>query len=155
MSLIKVKLEGAPAPGTTRRKLNAAMKASMLAVGYFWTARMLKKHFTPAGAREYHFADRTAGYQIAKAKLRGNQNPLMWSGRSLASALGHDGITATATANRARVRVPILAPALNRMGKRRIDMAAEVIAVSDGDTRLLSAELQNVIGREFKHTLEA
>lgn len=154
MSLIKITFKGAPTERGMRSKANAATRLCMLELGLFWKSNLLKKHFTPAGAREYQYQNRTKGYMIRKAKKRGNQNPLMWTGKSLAGALANNNITATATATRARVRVPIDAPTLNRMGKNRIDMAAEVTAVSDGDTRLLSSQLQQSVNRRFTLVLE-
>lgn len=48
----------------------------------FWHERLLGKHFTTAAVSEYGYQPRKRRYQIVKAKAKGHQRPLVWSGET-------------------------------------------------------------------------
>lgn len=46
----------------------------------FWKLQFLPKHFWPGAVREYDYQNRTKEYMIRKARRKGHQRPLVWSG---------------------------------------------------------------------------
>lgn len=100
--------------GVTRRAYGRGKKHMFRFVLRYWHRMMLPKHFTRAGAREYHYEPRGGevgagggagfftSYSFYKRKWFGHANPLMYTGWSRALALSNAKVTASATGGRVR-----------------------------------------------------
>lgn len=82
---INVKLRWDPA--RKAEEVHPATVATLRSIGEWWHSERAPVHFTPAAMALYNYQPRTRLYQIRKAKTKGHQNPLEWSGRFKASAL--------------------------------------------------------------------
>lgn len=108
-------------PKIAKRELNNINKGTMQDVGEYWHNHFREKHFTTAGAREYGYAPRARGYMIAKAKKKGHQLPLVWTGVSRLRSM-FPRIVATASKANAKVRIVLNMPQLNRIPRLREEM---------------------------------
>ena len=56
------------------------VKPVMRGIGKHWHDRLLGKHFTEKGAREYGYQRRTLEYRVEKRKTMGHSRPLVYTG---------------------------------------------------------------------------
>lgn len=150
--------EAGATPRLLLRQANALARQVGGQVGAHWQHFLLPKHFTHAGATEYHYQPRTTKYMIRKFKKTGHTYPLFFSGDSMLALVGHNqpgmpstivpDVRVTATGGTARIRV-VLAGA-NKLNFRRTpdapDLRKEVTTVSEGDAR----ELLNYAATQFQ-----
>jgi len=131
---LKVKYTGA-IPGVTmsQREWNEIQRGVWQGVGRYWHVHFRPKHFTRAGAQEYGYQPRTAGYQRRKAKQKHHQDPLVFTGESRRRTRSAR-IVPFATSRRVGVRVRMSAPNLNyRRNAHAPDLAAEMTAISQAE----------------------
>ena len=136
---IKVKYTGA-IPGVTmsQRDWNEIQRGVWHAVGRYWHVHFRPKHFTRAGAMEYGYQPRSAGYMRRKAKAKHHQDPLVYTGESRRRTRTAR-IVPFATANRVGVRVRMSAPSLNyRRNDRAPDLREEMTTISEGEGVVLA-----------------
>lgn len=149
--------ERGPVPRTMRKAHTAASKAAWLRVAENWQARIRPKHFTEAGAREYHYTRRKGelqsghrfrrSYTGRKLREKGHTDPLVYSGRSRERSR-QARLSATA---RGGAKVSINAPTLNlKHPKSRIVMRAELAAISDRDAEDSAKVFDRSYGRRMK-----
>jgi hypothetical protein len=136
---IKVKYTGA-IPGVTmsQRDWNEIQRGVWHAVGRYWHVHFRPKHFTRAGAQEYGYQPRTAGYQRRKAKAKHHQNPLVFSGDSQRRTRAAR-IVPFATSRQVGVRVRMTAPNLNyRRSASAPDLREEMTTISEAEGKELA-----------------
>ncbi|HUX15040.1 MAG TPA: hypothetical protein VMW52_01120 [Phycisphaerae bacterium] len=145
---LSVRYDG-PVPGSVHlraRTWRVLQKASWEAVGKFWHATMLRKHFTPGGAAEYGYTPRQRGYTESKLEKFGHSNPLEWTGESKRGAARED---VRATFN--GVRVVLHAPKLNFRGKdSNVRMSEEMRTISTAEGKTLSNKFDAWLERRLK-----
>lgn len=129
-----------------QRKINRVVLAE---IGEYWHDHFRAKHFTREGAAEYNYAPRSKGYMIRKAKVKGHQDPLVYSGMSRALAAIKDVRPFSPSADRAYVHVVIHAPTLNLIPTGgTINLREEMERVSQGELAVLSGVLARAKQRE-------
>ena len=155
-------------PGAVRKHLVGIKRRSFLAAGVYWHRKYRAKHFTPAGAREYHYAPRkgqpgsgqswwaksTKGrrfrsYTNRKKKQKGHIRPLVWSG--LSERLTRiRAVTAKATAKKSNVKVRLRSPGLNRRHpKSNIRMWDEATRVTDAEFEKMADVVEDTLHKKL------
>lgn len=156
MGPLKFKLHySGPTPRGMARELPRIQQRALETMGVYWHQHFRAKHFTPSGAREYGYAPRkgegmavsTKGfwrtYMGRKLRMKGHQNPLVWSGESRERTRMRD-----VRATRNRVRVVLHANALNfRNPHSRTKPWEEMTTVSAAEQRVLSELFNREIER--------
>jgi hypothetical protein len=99
-----------PVPGAPyfgRPVWNNMLKEAWAATGQHWFDKLLPKHFTVAGGKEYGYAPRAgeaagttgkafwSSYAGRKQKYKGHRDPLVWSGELRRDTLAQRSIYAT------------------------------------------------------------
>jgi len=84
----------------------ASQKEAYADLGIMWHTDMLPHHFTTDAARVYQYQPRVRKYMIKKARYKGHQRPLVWSGESMQMLMAARRVTSTAKG----VRVSMLGP---------------------------------------------
>lgn len=100
------RIEYTRSPGTTLIALRRGVPAALTKLGQRWHRGTLRKHFTPAGAREYGYQRRTRKYRKAKLKKLGHNRPLVYTGQLMRALTGSYVITTTKRAMRLRMKPP-------------------------------------------------
>jgi hypothetical protein len=139
------------APYTTllkKRAWNEQVETpSWAAVGLFHKRHHLAKHFTAAGAAEYGYARRAAGYTAEKRRRFGHELPLVYTGALRAEVLSSREIRATAKG----VKVILRASKANfRNPKGHAHPAAELRQVSEREAATVAKEKDREMARRIK-----
>lgn len=127
-------------PKIAKSKQREINKDVMEEVGEYWHDHFRAKHFTREGAAEYGYKPRSKGYMVKKAKLKGHQDPLVFSGMSRALSAIKDVRPFSPSAERAYVRVVLHTPALNLIPTGgTINLREEMERVSATELSVLSS----------------
>lgn len=93
-------------PDTKLRDIASIVGERMEAELRNWHANVMGGHFAPGAPGRYSYKPRNRRYMIRKAKQKGHQNPLVWSGNLKAMVEGLFGISHRGQAPvRARLRL--------------------------------------------------
>ncbi len=76
------------APDDEPNRIERAVREGLKVAARHWHRNFAQKHFTTQGDREYDYQPRTKQYMIRKARKKGNQLPLVWSGSLRSMVLG-------------------------------------------------------------------
>ena len=112
---------------------------------------ILPKHFTQAGADEYHYEERSPAYNASKLRRFGHQIPFVKTGgserqsRSSTVRVLGQGHRGRSTAS-AVVRIPVSAANFSRERRR------EIKATSKRDGAILAVEITNVLTARLNET---
>ena len=129
-------------PAISKREQQKVNRAVMQEVGEYWHDHFRAKHFTREGAAEYGYAPRSKGYMLKKARVKGHQDPLVYSGMSRALAAIQDVRPFSPSAQRAYVHIVIHAPTLNLIPTGgTINLREEMERVSQAELSVLSGVL--------------
>lgn len=141
-----LKYSGPIPKGLSKRVFNNVLKRAYAGVMRFWHLNFKKKHFTTAGGTEYGYKPRKGergnpdrkgfdrSYTGRKLRFKGHTRPLVFSGRSMRSAMASNKVVATSKGARAIVN----APALNfRNPHSNIDMRSEMTTVSAAERSVM------------------
>ncbi|MHC4253760.1 MAG: hypothetical protein ACYS9X_31990, partial [Planctomycetota bacterium] len=71
-----------------RGAINALLKLGYHNLGKWIHKKIMPKHFTPAGAREYHYRKRDSGHVFSRKACADAHLPLVHTGETRASVLG-------------------------------------------------------------------
>jgi hypothetical protein len=142
-------IETGPTPKLMARERNNVNREVMRDLGNYWHDNFRAKHFTREGAFEYGYALRSRGYMIRKAKVKGHQDPLVWSGLSRELSRIKD-IRPTATSALSKVRVILHTPALNFIPKGgNINLRDEMTRVSEREITTLGEVVLNSAAKRY------
>jgi len=155
ISKIVVEYTGPIAMG--KREIGKHKKRAFYHIGKYWHEHFLPKHFTHAGAREYHYEKRKGqgetgkkfkqSYTGKKHRVLGHTLPLVYSGETRQRATQ----TQIIKANSKRVRVILRANKLNFIPTGgSINMLQEIRSVSDAENKVL----QDEFNKHFQMTIE-
>lgn len=113
-----------------------------------WRRDILPKHFTKAGGKDYGYQARTKQYMIYKAKTKGTQAPLVWSGdtKRMASTgrITSHGLKAT-------LSIPVPDYVYTRRapnpktGKPSPNLRQELTAVTSADIQFLERKMDEYL----------
>jgi len=126
-------------PAAKIRDLPQAMGKAMEAAGRSWHTDVVPGHFEPGAAGRYNYQQRHRLYMIRKAKEKGHQKPLVWSGNMKAMVEGLVNF-AVRGVNTVRCKVRMQGPRYlyqYRADLKQPDKSAEI-------TRMTPAELDTV-----------
>ena len=146
------KIEYTGSPRALAKARRGAVKDANKDAVRFWHRRYQPEHFTESATKRYKYRSRTEKYMRRKARIKGHQRPLVWSGRTMllvASTLRVTGTSKRATGS-------MSAPALN--WKPELRMREELITTvrSERETmaqrhvRQITRQLNGVQTRETK-----
>lgn len=146
-----------PVAGMKRADEHRAQKETYEEMGLYWVDEHLPKHFTHAGAREYHYTERESfesgirsfnrSYQGQKLRKFGHTLPLMKTGAGMRRLRVRD-----VRPTKDGATVVLNAPVFNLSNKySRVDMRAELTAISDRD----ELELQETGDDAFQGRIDA
>ena len=150
-------------PDNPERGLWKALRTAFQAAAAFWHRRYLPFHFTPGGARVYGYERRSEAYNKRKLKIKGHQNPLVWSGALKAAAKAPPKITASRRGgtNRitARLRMNVPDHAARRSRRPGMpNMADELVRVRDSELleigRVIERAAAAELGRDTTEKVE-
>jgi hypothetical protein len=144
---IKVRVKGDLK--TLARSHGEATQESLQDIGRLWHHQMLPGHFTVEGGRRYNYAKRSEKYMIRKARLKGHQRPLTYSGFTEKSAKSIRDVRST----RKHVKVTLHARALNFLAKRGMGRD-EVIAVDQRDAATMQKAYDRIYTRRMRGAAE-
>ncbi len=124
---------------------NNFLKPALYEAGKFWHEWILPKHFTPQGAREYNYKNRTQKYIKRKIVFKGHNNPLMWDGPDSPDSLYNQcqKVRIEATSTGVKCYLPNARKANWRSSPRSPNMADELRRLSSDDHRALVAVVNN------------
>lgn len=162
--MISIRFTKTGVVGITKAQLREVGRAAIHAAAEYWWKMFLPIHFTKRASKRYGYIARGGEMALYKgsyswAKLHkkiaggvaaiGEVKPLVWSGRSRASALSTKNITAVAKNFREyQGRVAINAPALNFLASKGMGFVEVIRTTPDED-----AEMAAVFLREFEAQL--
>lgn len=136
--------------GLRPAELHKVYRTSMHAIGRRWQVRLLRKHFTAAGAREYHYGARQGepgsgepykgSYTERKFKRFKHKKPLWYTGQAAAEAK-RGRIVARASKRGASVSVSTSRKYNLRNPKSKTRPSEEITRVSRRENRNLSGHL--------------
>ena len=154
----RIKIEATGIEGLKQSQLNKIYRKSMGNTGKKWQKQYLKKHFTKAGAREYHYGAREGepgsgepfkgSYTANKQKRFGHQNPLQYTGQAKAEAK-RGKVTPRATAKKASVSVATSRKFNFRHPKSKTKPSEEIRRVSRRENK----ELSDFLAQDIDHGL--
>lgn len=133
MSLFLFKLTVGGLP--RKRDLPKALKFMWARAGVLWHTRFMPQHFTSRGAAKYGYGPRATAYVARKKKVKGHNDPLVWSGASKRLAEIQD-VRATSKSG----KVVIHATGLNRRNRDTISpktMRQELLTVTDQEQAII------------------
>ena len=136
-------------PEAAMKELRPAAKQANMNVILFWHRLFLPTHFRTSAIGQYNYQPRTRRYSIRKAKLKGHQKPLVWSGEGSNAAMRQ--IRPSGTSKQARGIMP--GTQVFNFG-RRADMPPmreEVVRTTRSQRRTLALEHE----RSVKQHLES
>lgn len=118
-------------------------------LNYYWWLHLLPTKFIPSAVQRYRYKPRTRGYQIRKAKIKGHNRPMEWSGTLRRRMEGkkppvvHRG-RATTMRFTGLPRYTYFRSGVNQRGiyYDRPNMPLDLITVDDADQRKLLEEYQ-------------
>lgn len=87
-----------------RKAMVEAVAESLGEICREWWSRTLPKHFETGAAQRYQYAPRSRGYMIKKARMKGHQQPLVWSGNLRRAVLAFVEIKVMATGKNPRAK---------------------------------------------------
>lgn len=104
--MINVSIEGLDFEKLKSNAVPAAVTDSLVAAGEKFIKTQLPKRFVAGAARKYGWPARTKKYMLRKAKKKGHQNDLVWSGRLRQTALSGSTVKGSRRFVRATVKIP-------------------------------------------------
>jgi hypothetical protein len=128
-------------PDVTMPMVRQAMKDAKMEIPLRWHREFLPKHFQLGAVSKYNYQPRTAKYMRGKAKHKGHQRPLVFSGVTERMATQF-GARVSGTSKRSRVtfRVPLYIGFLKKTG---IDLQADILETVDQELESLEASIDN------------
>ncbi len=131
--------------GLDARTWRDILVSAWQSVGVFWHTKILPKHFTREGAREYGYKPRSKNYMIRKARKFGHQEPLVWSGELHRQARMWRDVRAASSGARVVIHGPKY---LYQYRKNQNDprKAQELQMISAADAEACGNELDKAIG---------
>lgn len=138
-----VTMNGSPAQKI--RGLTAALRPALESAIRLWHRTMLPKHFLPLAMTRYGYQLRKKGYMIRKARKKGHQNPIMWTGDTK-RRMQAITVTSTGRSNRAArakgsMPVPWYITVRSRGGKRP-DYKKELTATTPDEIEILKNHIR-------------
>jgi hypothetical protein len=127
-------------PETLKKQFLPEVKATLQEMVDQWHNETLPGHFTPAAVARYGYRKRTKKYMIQKAKKRGNQNPLMWTGDLRRQAMRRAKITGTSKSATATMTTPWYT---TKRFKGNATYADEMTAVALPEAQQMAIEMQH------------
>lgn len=122
---------------------NAVLKVALREVAEYWAMKVLKKHFTPAGAREYGYRERSHKYLTRKRRKFGHADPLVLQGRLKRELLRRSGFRISGTSKSVTIT-------LRTGGQLRSkDAGQELTTVSVRDRVDLTQRLADELGKRL------
>jgi hypothetical protein len=133
-------------PRSMKKELRPAVKSELQETISFWHSRYLREHFKTSAVSKYRYDKRSANYQKRKARVKGHQKPLVWSGElekksKRAIRLGGTSKRATGTMD-----VP---PYTYKYHANQPHKAAELTAVTDKEIRNMAGYMQAKLVRKL------
>ncbi len=93
-------------PKTLKKHLRPEVKIVLQEIVSEWHDKTLPDHFAETGRRRYRYRSRSRKYRDKKRKLKGHQNPLVFSGDLRRQALRRAQISGTSRSAKAAMHVP-------------------------------------------------
>ncbi len=120
-------------------------------VARWWHQKILPKHFTTGGGRKYGYAKRGKRYMIRKARVKGHQEPLMWSGDLKRMVTRR--FEARSLKTRAQTRVILKGPAHLRRHPRGSgpDMGKELTTTTQGEVDAMARMIDRRVTRKLNN----
>lgn len=143
--------------GVSDQELLAMIHESLKKVGVHWQQKILDKHFTPAGASEYNYTERSKKYEDKKSRRKGHRDPLKWSGTGQKESKARQ-ITTTVSGSTGTVKIPLgrvfnLPGNPKTKGKAIVRMRDEVTRVSIKDNIELSKVFRDTLDELLQNRL--
>ena len=137
-------------PQMAKRKWNEIRRTAGQDSAQFYFDELLAKRFTPAGARELNYGKRKPSYMKAKARQKGHQNPLEWTGETKERALSKLNSKTIALGSNFRVEISIDAPVLNfKNPKSSFRPSEEIRRISSGEQVQIEGSLNDSINKQL------
>ena len=153
MIALTVKVSGKP-PALSAAEWREALKVGWRAVGQFWHRKILGKHFTEAGAREYRYQPRTPEYLRKKERLFGHRRPLVFSGRLMAEVMQTEDVRYTSKG----VGIVLHGPSYTTIrwaARGQPRKSEELRKISAGDRKRIIEVLEQVLTAEMNRRQNA
>jgi len=93
-------------PRAVARELRAVVKEELQGVIAYWHRKMLKRHFKVGAVQRYRYRRRTEKYQRRKLRLKGHQEPLVWSGETRRMTIRQIRVSGTSKSARGTMSAP-------------------------------------------------
>ena len=128
-----------------QRAFTQTLKTAFAEVGLHWATKILKKHFTAAGAREYNYTLRRPEYMLRKLRKYGHQDPFVLGPKAELKnrLLSRAGFRISATSKGVTITLKTGSGLLYK------HYARELTAVSTRDRRRLRIHLLNAVKRRL------
>lgn len=134
-------------PEHTLAVLNKSVKHALNIVGHHWHSKILPRHFETSAVAKYGYQKRTKKYQIRKARQKGHQRPLEFSGQLKEAVLRRARIISTSK----RVKVHLKGPKyLWKYQANQPDKARELTATTESEVKELADVLERVTLNDLK-----
>lgn len=135
-----------------RRAFQETSKEAWGDAADFWHARLLPEKFKVVAVSRYGFQQRAKGYMIAKARAKGHQKPLVWSGETQRQVLRKRDVRTVRArgASSGAAVVKLTVPGyVTRPWKNRPNMQAELAVLDDRDARALGEVIRETVARSL------
>jgi len=127
-------------PRAIAAQLKRDTRAELSVIGRQWHRGILPRHFDTAAGARYGYKPRKRRYQIRKAKSKGHQKPLVWSGRLQKDIRSFASVTGTAKAVSVRMKGPRYLYAY-RKKQGAPNLRAEITALTSAEHGALAKSL--------------
>lgn len=134
-------------PGNTVRELKRAIKFANFKTVEAWHESFLPEHFTTGAVRKYGYTPRDAPYMRRKAKRRGHQRPLEYTGEGKRNATRQ--IVVSGTSKGAKGRLPGTQVFNFKRSAASPDMRAELLATTKAEEKTLAEVHRIEVGKHL------
>jgi len=141
----KITRQGTGFDRSTWRQL---LKLAWKKAGELWHRAILPKHFTRAGAAEYHYEKRSAAYMRHKGRRWGHQRPLVYRGELERQVKRTRDVRHTSKGAKVVLHGPRHLHAY-RKDYSQPNKAAELRAISKGDAEAIRKSLDRRLQRQI------
>ena len=131
-------------PRAWARHFPKIMREELGEEGRRWWRSTLPGHFTPSGAIKYDYQPRSVAYLIKKKRVKGHQDPIVWSGETKSMVTRMVRITSKSTPFGSEATIALMGPKqlfAYRKDYKQPDKADELTTVTSEEQNEMSRRL--------------
>lgn len=149
MARIRITSVSEGGPETWVRVAKRDIADAAVEVGKIWFRHTLPEHFETSAVNKYGYQPRTAKYMKRKARQKGHQRPLTWSGEMRTEILSYERVDRTRHGAAVKLYGPRYFFAF-RKDYGQADKAAEVTRVTVAEEQAMASMIGRMAARNLQ-----